>query len=393
MADQKTKKRWPISSYSPQFWLMCLSTFLFFTSFNMIIPELPEYLTKLGGAEYKGLIISLFTLTAGLSRPFSGKLADKVGRIPVMIFGALVCVVCGILYPVLSSVAGFLFLRLFHGFSTGFKPTGTSAFVADIVPFNKRGEGMGLLGLFNSLGLASGPAIGSAVANTFSLETMFYCSSSAALLSVVILAGMKETLQEKEPFRFSLLKISKNEILEPRVFPPSLVMMLTTFSLGVILTIIPDYSQYLGMENKGWFFTFYTLTSVGLRVLSGKASDRYGRRTLLKISSFTLAGSMLLTGMINSPTGLLIAACIFGIGVGLNAPSLFAWTIDLSHEKHRGKAMATLFIALEIGIGAGALISGTIYNNDPGMFKVIFWSGSFLAFMAFLYLIISGRKK
>ncbi len=50
----------------------------------MLIPELPSYLSNLGGSEYKGLIIALFTLTAGLSRPFSGKLTDTIGRKPVL---------------------------------------------------------------------------------------------------------------------------------------------------------------------------------------------------------------------------------------------------------------------------------------------------------------------
>ncbi|MFM8832448.1 MAG: MFS transporter, partial [Cytophagales bacterium] len=89
--------------YTTQFWLLCLSSVLFFASFNMIIPELPDYLTKLGGAEYKGLIIALFTVTAMFSRPFSGKLADRLGRKPVIIFGALVCVLCSLLYPLLST--------------------------------------------------------------------------------------------------------------------------------------------------------------------------------------------------------------------------------------------------------------------------------------------------
>ncbi|MFM7853920.1 MAG: MFS transporter, partial [Flammeovirgaceae bacterium] len=66
--------------YTAQFWLLCISSALFFASFNMIIPELPDYLTKLNGAKYKGFIISLFTVTAMLSRPFSGKLADMLGR-------------------------------------------------------------------------------------------------------------------------------------------------------------------------------------------------------------------------------------------------------------------------------------------------------------------------
>ena len=78
--------------YTSQFWLLCLSHVLFASSFTMIIPELPDYLTSMGGAEYKGLIISLFTLTAGISRPFSGKLTDTVGRMPVMVIGTLACV-------------------------------------------------------------------------------------------------------------------------------------------------------------------------------------------------------------------------------------------------------------------------------------------------------------
>src|SRR5689334_4090367 len=100
----------------------------------MIIPELPAYLTSLGGGEYKGLIISLFTLTAMLSRPFSGRLSDRLGRVPVMVFGPIVCVVCSAIYPIVTTVAGFLVLRLVHGFSTGFKPTGQTAYLSDIIP-------------------------------------------------------------------------------------------------------------------------------------------------------------------------------------------------------------------------------------------------------------------
>ncbi|MEZ4687913.1 MAG: MFS transporter [Bacteroidia bacterium] len=66
---------------------------------------------------------------------------------PVMIFGTLVCVVCSALYPLLPTVAGFLMLRFFHGFSTGFKPTASSAYLADIVAVERRGRSMGVLGV------------------------------------------------------------------------------------------------------------------------------------------------------------------------------------------------------------------------------------------------------
>ncbi|MDX5442668.1 MAG: MFS transporter, partial [Hymenobacteraceae bacterium] len=267
--------------YGLQFGLLCLSSFLFFASFNMIIPELPNYLTSLGGEEYKGLIIALFTLTAGLSRPFSGKLADKVGRIPVMIFGALVCFVCGFFYPLTTTVAGFLFLRLIHGFSTGFKPTGTSAYVADIIPMQRRGEAMGLLGLSGSLGMAAGPALGATIAVRYNLDVMFYASSVAALLSLLVLVGMKETVANKHKFRAGLLKISWAEIFEPRVIAPSIVMLLTVFAFGTVLTIIPDFSEYLGVKNKGLFFSCFTIASLAIRFLAGRASDKYGRIRVL----------------------------------------------------------------------------------------------------------------
>lgn len=387
MAEQKKRV------YGLQFGLLCLSSFLFFASFNMIIPELPNYLTKLGGAEYKGLIISLFTLTAGLSRPFSGQLADKVGRVPVMLVGGAVCIFCGFLYPVTGSVAAFLLLRLVHGFSTGFTPTGTAAYVADIIPMERRGEATGLLGLSGSLGMAAGPAVGGAIANNFSLDAMFYASSAAAFLSVAVVARMHETLDNPNRFRMGLLKISRSEIFEPRVMAPSIVMLLTVVSYGVILTIVPDFSEHLGIQNKGLFFTSFTLSSLAIRFLAGRVSDKYGRIGVLKISTALLVVAMALIGWAETATGLLVAAAVFGIAVGMNSPTVFAWTIDLSHPAHRGRAMATMYIALEAGIGIGALASGWLYGNDPNMFPVVFWAGGACALMAFLYLMLMFKNK
>ena len=279
--------------YTLQFGLVCLSSFLFSASFNMLIPELPAYLTGLGGAEYKGLIIALFTLTAAISRPFSGKLTDTIGRVPVMAVGSLVCFLCGFLYPILTSVAGFLFLRLIHGFSTGFKPTATAAYVADLVPAGKWGEAMGVHGVCFSTGLAIGPAIGSAITANFSIDILFYCSSLFALFSIVILANMKETLNNKEQFKANHLKIKKNEIIEWQVLPAALIVLWSYISYGVILTVISDWSNHLGTSNKGLFFMVFTLSSLLIRFVAGKVSDRYGRTLILKISLAILLISLL----------------------------------------------------------------------------------------------------
>lgn len=354
----------------------------------MMIPELPDFLTGLGGAEYKGYIISLFTLSAAISRPFSGRLADTIGRIPVMVIGAGVCFIMGFIYPAVGSVTAFLLLRFFHGFSTGFKPTGTSAYVADIVPVERRGEAMGMLGVFGSLGIAAGPAVGGIIATAISQNAMFYTSSVFAIMSVIILLGMTETVAVKRPFTPSLLVIPLNEVFEPRVLGPSVVMLLSAYSFGVVLTIIPDFSVHLGIMNKGLFFASFTASSILVRVFAGKVSDRYGRITVLRVSTLAVVFAMWFVGTSTGPVHFFTAGALLGIAAGMNSPSIFAWTIDLSHPLHRGRAMATMYIAMEIGIGIGALLSAYLFDNQAEKIPLAFNSGAFFALIAFLYILL-----
>lgn len=382
-----------IAGFSLQFWLLCLSSFLFFSSFNMMIPELPDYLTSLGGAEYKGYIISLFTLSAAFSRPFSGKLADTIGRIPVMVVGAGVCFLLGFIYPAVGTVWAFLVLRFFHGFSTGFKPTGTSAYVADVVPESRRGEAMGLMGVFGGLGMAFGPVIGSFIANNIGTDYMFYASSIFAIMSVVILLGMHETVTVKHRFKPGVLIIKPRDIFERRVIAPSIVMLLYAYSFGVILTIIPDFSTYLGIQNKGLFFTSFTATSILIRVVAGKVSDKYGRLPVLKIATLLVAFALWLVGTSHSIIEFLIAGAVTGIALGMNSPTIFAWTIDLSDPRFRGRAMATMYIAMEVGIGFGAWMSAYLFDNEPKNLPMVFNSAAILSGMAFIYIQFIYRPK
>lgn len=372
--------------YNLEFGLLCMSSFLFSASFNMLVPELPAYLASLGGAEYKGYIIALFTLTAGVSRPFSGKLTDKIGRVPVMAIGSLVCVICGLLYPLLTSIAGFLWLRLFHGFSTGFKPTATAAYVADIVPGNRWGEAMGIHGLCFSTGLAIGPAIGSELTERFSINALFYCSSVFALFSIVILMNMRETLVKKEKFKLALLKINRKEIIEIRVIGGAVVTFLSYLSYGAILTVISDWGTHLGVANKGLFYMVFTVSSLVIRFASGRLSDRIGRISIIKFSLLLLVVALIFIGRANSPLGLMFAAAVYGVATGMLSPALTAFIIDLSHPDHRGKAVATMYIALEAGIGLGAFMAGSLYISDIQMIPLTFYLIAALTFIAYLYL-------
>lgn len=347
----------------------------------MLIPELPSYLSRLGGGEYKGLIIALFTATAGISRPFSGKLTDTIGRVPVMALGSLVCFICGFIYPAVATIGGFLLLRLFHGFSTGFKPTATAAYIADIIPSNRWGEALGIHGICFSTGMAIGPALGSLITARYSIDVLFYCSSFFALMSIVILLNLKETQSQKQSFRFSLFRIGRHEILDLRVLPAAIITFLGYISYGVVLTLIPDWSHHLGISNKGLFFVVFTLSSLLVRFIAGKVSDRHGRVIVLKLALTLLVLSLILIGSSSSIVMLLSGAFFYGIATGLFSPASSAWTVDLSHPDHRGKAVATMYIALEAGIGMGALLSGWIFGDVITLIPYIFFGNPSTFFM------------
>ena len=202
---------------------------------------------------------------------------------------------------------------------------------------------------------------------------------------------MNETLVDKVKFNFGLLKLERHEIIEKRVLVPAIYMALSVFSFGLVLTIMPDYSAHLGISNKGLFFAVFVLASLGVRIFAGKISDKVGRVKVLKVSSFLLAVAMVFVAYSNSLISLIGAGMVFGLAVGMNSPTVFAWAIDLAEDHKRGKALATLYIFLEIGIGMGAFISGWVYSNDAGNFEKTFYTGAAAALTGFVFLNIATR--
>jgi MFS family permease len=255
---------------------------------------------------------------------------------------------------------------------------------------------MGLLGTAGTVGMAAGLAVGPGIANDFGLNMMFYCSSATAVASIAVLFGIKETLSPKQKFSTEVFKIHKRDLLEPRVLITCIVMLLTTYSYGAVFTVIPDLCTHVGIYNEGLPFMFLTVASLSDRLIAGKASDRYGRRKVLMVSSSIGVISMVVLGLASTPREVLIAITLYGLAQGMTSPTLFAWATDLSDEKHKGRGISSLYIFMEFGIGVGAFASGFIYGNDPANFFITFLIAGLLVATAFFYLIfnrLTGRPR
>ena len=204
--------------------------------------------------------------------------------------------------------------------------------------------------------------------------------------------NMKETLKEKQPFSLRLLKISRHDIIAFEAIPAAIVTMMSYVSYGVILTLIPDWTKHIGIENKGLFFVVFTIFSIMVRFFAGKASDKHGRIYVIRLGLSLLIISLIVIAVYDSIWGLMAGSALYGIATGILSPAVNAWTADLSNPQERGKAMATMYIALEIGIGSGALIAGWYFQdiivNIP---KAIFFS-AVITTTALIYMFLRQPK-
>ncbi len=348
--------------YPPAFYRLCAAALLFFLSFNLVIPELSSMLKDLNAHEYLGWIIPAFSFSALIARPLSGWLTDNIGRRSTMILGAVFCIVAGLFYPLIGSITAFLLVRAVHGFSTGFTPTGFTTYTADIIPESHRGRAMGWLGMFNNAGSSLGYGLGAIIALHFGRNQMFWFSSLLGIAALLLFWTLPETVQSSSKRKF---EFKSSSLLYLPAWQSSLLMLLVCISLGSILTIMPDYTTSLGFENKGVFLTVYIAFSLLVRLLSGKISDSLGRPYSTAIGAVFQIISMLflLFPFLGSSFSFYASAAFYGIGQGFNAPSLFAWASDVATTENRGKALSTIFIALESGVIIGGLMAGKIVTQ------------------------------
>ena len=372
------------------------------------MPELPGYLAELGRPDLIGWIIGLFTVGAFFSRFLSGRIADHAGRRPVMLFGTWVTVIAGVCYigvgwvhatsfPSWSgslpiAVWCFLLLRLLHGMSTGFRPTGTTAFLTDITPLNRRGEALGYLGVAGNAGMAGGPALGSWLTVEYGFDAMFIGSSVLGIIALILTYRLPESLPGSRKVQWKDMNVFRGPVLDWSSWPSSVALLPVAFAFGTFLTITPDFVDSLGYVYKGSFNSIIVASSIAMRFVAGKASDKYGRVPLLVIGGLLLAVGMMGLAYADSKLSATIAGLVYGASVGINMPTIFAWTADLAKPGKIALALGTMLMALELGIGFGAVSSGYRFSGNLEAIPKLYAFCAVLGVVSSVFLWIFRKK-
>ena len=333
--------------------VLWLGAFAFFLSFLLLLSALPIFARRLGASDAAiGVVMGSFGLTSLALRPLTGWGADRYGRRPFMLAGAAVFALASVGYGFTAGVTGLVLVRLLHGAGMGFYPTAASAMVADVSPPARRGEILGLYGAAGSIALAVGPVSGMALVGRVGFTGLFWIAGGVAAVALVLTVAARETLEQarRRPF-------TSADVVSPSALFPSLVVLCLMFTYGVQVAFLPLHADAEGV-NPGVFFLAFALTVTVVRAPAGRLSDRTGRPPVAAAGLTLIAAALVVLVLTAGLPGLVLAGAVYGLGYGAAQPALMAWCVDEATEGDRGRAMATFYSALEIGIVIGAMSSG-----------------------------------
>ncbi|MEG5035190.1 MFS transporter [Microcoleus sp. AT3-D2] len=370
---------------------------LFWSSLASLLPTLPLYVQFVGGTKQQiGFVMGAFAIGLLLSRPQLGKIADSRGRKQVLLLGASVAAIAPLGYLLAQSIPLLLLIRVFHGLSIAAFTTAYSALVTDLSPPGKRGELIGYMSLVNPIGLAVGPAIGGFVQAWVGYTPLFAMSAAFAATAVFFTGKIAEP-NFADLTKSDSLSEGKNSqkywemLWNPRVRIPALVLLVVGLVFGTLSTFMPLFIQETKANlNPGLFYSTAAIASFGIRLLTGRASDKYGRGLFISGGLICYAVSMLLLYFANNSSAFLIAALVEGCAGGTVLPMMVTLMSDRCEPHERGRLFSLCIGGFDLGIAIAGPTLGFVAEQVG--YRNMFGFAAGLAGLALLVFITQSSK-
>ncbi|MBD2070229.1 MFS transporter [Leptolyngbya sp. FACHB-671] len=367
---------------------------LFWSGLAALLPTLPLYIQDAGGTSQDiGIVMGAFAVGLLASRPSLATLADRRGRKIVLLIGIAAVAIAPLGYLLTDSIPLLIAIRAFHGISISAFALAYTALVVDLSPVEHRGELIGYMSLVNPLGLALGPAMGGFLQEWVGYEPMFLAAAALGGLGWICTARIQEP-ESVHPLDPSSAQPSGQfwQMLgSPRIRIPATVLLLIGLAFGTLSTFVPLFIKEVGVNlNVGLFYTAAAIASFGIRIVAGRASDRYGRGPFITLSLVFYTTAMMLLWQANSAASFLLAGAIQGAGSGTLIPMISALMADRSHANERGKVFGLCMVGFDVGIAIAGPIAGAIATQTG--YKNVFGLTAGLAFLSLIVFLTLSSK-
>ncbi|MGD1857132.1 MAG: MFS transporter [Leptolyngbyaceae cyanobacterium] len=389
---------------------MFVAGLCFWAGLAGLLPALPLYIEQFGAnGQQIGLVMASFAIGLLTMRPVMARMTDERGRKPVLLIGLMAIAVAPLLYwlvpflpeviwpitigshlwQVNSAIVLMMVFRAFHGLSIASFVTAYSALVADFAPANQRGELIGYMSLVKPIGMAMGPALGGYLQSVAGFPQVFTLMAILGAIGLICAATIREPVRDVVASRrqaafWSLLWM-------PAVRIPALMLLLVGLAFGGLATFVPLYARESNFAlNIGLIYTASAMSSFGIRLLAGRASDRYGRGPFITLGLVFYTVSMLALWQAQSEAAVLLAASLQGMGGGMLIPMVAALMADRSTPTERGLMFGLCLTGFDVGIALAGPIMGQI--ADLTSYRDIFGVAGLMTLLGLAIFITTSSK-
>ena len=415
------------SERGPVLLAIMTSTALVAIDSTILATAVPSVVKDIGGFSAFPWLFSVYLLAQAVSVPIYSKLADMVGRKPIILFGIGLFLLGSILCGFAWSMPALIAFRAVQGLGAGAVQPMSITIIGDIYSVAERARVQGYVAGVWAVSSVVGPTLGGVFSQFLSWRWIFFVNVPICVLAVVLLLRGFHEKVERRPHRIDFLGtgllaastalivlgvleggqawawnapisfavfgvgallLAGFIVVEKRVAEPVLPLWvfgrrlllttsLTAFGVGAGLiglsSFVPTYLEgSLGVTPLEAGLALAALT-VGWPVsatVSGRLYLRFGFRTTALIGSvITVLGTVTLAAFGTQPSIVIVAVACFVTGFGFgwtNVPTLIAAQSSVGWGE-RGVVTGANMFARSIGSAVGAAILGAVANGIIAM--------------------------
>ena len=352
----------PVRAESGTLWTRPLALLLFtafFTAFAfyLLLSVVPLYAAEVGtGSSGAGFATAALMLSGVLIQLRMPKTVNRVGYRAVLATGLVLLGPPSLLYLIAEETLPILVTTVMRGAGFGATIVVFAALVVELVPRERRGEGLGLYGVAFTVPAIFGNPLGLWLAEHFGYAPVFLLGSAFPLLGLLAALAI--------PYNLSRRRVGDDGVgffAGLRRGALLRLVLLFAFSTAVVGTVVtflpltaPDRSPFSAATALLLFWVVGTLS----RWCAGRFGDRYGPRLLLEPGLVIAILGMITLSLSQEGMLLLCGALSFGAGFGILQSSTLIMTMERVSDTERGLGSALWNVAFDAGMGIGALLFG-----------------------------------
>jgi len=299
--------------------------FMDMVGFGFVIPLLPDYITRFGGAPaLVGLLSSVYALGQFIAAPLVGRFSDRFGRKPLLLFSIGGTFLSLLLLGAAWALPVVFASRILDGL-TGGNITVAQSYIADVTDEKERARGLGLIGAAFGLGFILGPLFGGLLSR-FGLSAPAFAAAAVALTNLILITAVlpesltaeRRTAMARNPRRRVNLKLLVETLRTPKAGTILHITLFYGLAFVMFQTMFSVFVQQrlgIGAEGRGYLLAYAGILIVTIQGgVIGALAKRFSEPRLLLAASVVLVFGFLLWAF--SPTVWFLMIALVPIAVG-----------------------------------------------------------------------------